>query len=358
MKGIKKYLGGLLAVMFAFSLMLTLSVRAEATDTKYTVTISLGNLGESKEASFNVSKIEAMGYAASSIQGNKLVITENYNSSSPKTLSRNAICEAIDIKADSNGVKKHYVKGLRVAGADAIISSDIVFDKDETYVVAYGVGEVISYIVKFVDEKGNAVASPITLYAGKGESIKVPAEHITGYTPDVESKDIILNTDKQEVVFTYKAPTEKENVTYKEITSIQYINGTPTYTYDYEYVEGEPQVRTNTNTGNTVVNNREIAAAGTEAGAAGAAEGAEAAEAGAEGEGDAAGESAEGSDETTITDPDTPLGIEIPETDTPLGGQNQRSGLSRVLVTIAVITIILIIAVIITTYYVSRKRNR
>lgn len=359
MKVLKKLLGSFLAIALVFSMVLVVPIRVKAADEKYyTVKIVLGNISD---ASFNTDKIDALGLdSKNDIKGNKLVITEKIDSAQPKSFTINQIKDAIDIKKDANGASKYYVKGIRVSGADDLFTEDVVLDKDETYVVAYGVGEILSYNVKFIDDKGAEIYKPLKLYAAKGENITVSPEHVAGYKPDADAKGFILLNDGQEIVFTYTPYNVKEIITETEITRIEHIDGPTIYTHDYQYIEGEPVVNTITNNNNGVVSNRRItnpprvvAEANT-----GNAEGDNA-----EGDNAAAGEGT-----TTIGDDQTPLAgdkkeeVEIPNSETPLGPVGpevpEEEGLSLLMIVLIVIIILSILTLIITWIYMMTKRQK
>ncbi|MCR5196737.1 MAG: hypothetical protein K6D38_10465 [Pseudobutyrivibrio sp.] len=145
----------------------------------------------------------------------------------------------------------YYVKGLRVAGDDAIIGSEVTDKKDvfgnkimnypdvaqidikgdESYVVAYGVGQAVEYKVRYLDEAGNNLLPDDDKFGAKGRKCYVPSKHIDGYKPDALFKTNSKGLAKGDV-FTF---------VYSENQGTVVVNGPDTVTEEYVEVEGEPK---------------------------------------------------------------------------------------------------------------------
>ena len=345
MKYIKKILGILLAVAFVITLSMSDKIVAEASKT-YTIAISLGN---EEHASFNTGELS--GYSTevkyrTSSNGDKipykLVISGlSYSAEVP-----------IDVKSlvELDG-SKYCVKGLRVSGGDALVtggtSVKLTVEKDETYVVAYGVDSVVPYIVQYVDTDGNTLYADDKLYDAAGEEAVVPARHIEGYTPDEVEKTLTV-AEGAAVKFVYTSLPATVVYETVEETSVVYVKGEPTYTYEYEYLEANPTVTTKTNTTNTVVNNRKTN--GTTV-----TEGADADTSQTGGTDNTTVNTAEG---TGITGEDTSGEVlEIADEDTPLSG-DVSDGFTRnmkISIFIAIVALIAAIVAVIVTYLKRRE---
>lgn len=353
MNSLKKVLGFFLSLVFVFTIVMTSAVTVQAEGVaEYTVIISLGN---NKDATFNETKVAGLeGYSAAKYRVNaakdKLTIT----APATESYTQAQILGTVDIEGD-----EFYKKGFRRSGADDLYKGDIAFNEDETYIVAFGIGSVIAYNVKYVDSKGNDIATPVTLYAGKGETVKVAAEHVKGYTPDKETIEAQLTTEGQEFKFVYTEPTEIINEKIVENVVTKIVNGPTKYTYSYEYVDGEPVVSTRTNPGTTVVNNRResnnttndsgvrnnrIQTASTEAG--------DASDEGA-GADDASGDAGT----VTIGEDETPKGIvDIEPEDVPKKGETVFNRYIRMLIVVIAIVFAVIFIILITLHMMERKR--
>ncbi len=362
MKKMKTMLGFFLSLVFAFSLVISTPITANAADRYYTVSFALGN---NKDASFNIANVEALisgkGIAKDKCTLNAKKITLKSKTTDSITITQDEIKSVIDITGD-----EFRFDGLKVSGADKTFAGDVVLNKDETYIVAFAIKSIISYNVSYVDTKGHAVATPVTLYAAKGEKIKVPAEHVDGYEPEKEYIEEVLSEEGQEFKFVYKEPTEVIHTTTKTETRTQYVNGGTTYTYDYQYVDGGTEVTESTTNNPTVVTNRsEHRDNGTtgsnssttttverNGNAGGAADGANASD-GANG----TNGTGNGSNTTTIGDGDTPLaggkeeGTTIPEGETPKAGEKEH------FVRTMMVTLFILILIVITTLVIVHVTN-
>ena len=132
-------------------------------------------------------------------------------------------------KTDSESAK-YYVKGCRRSGSnDASSKSAFAVTKDDSYVIAYGVGTVVPYEVRYLDAGNNTLAESVTYYGALGEEVYVPYKYIEGYTPKVNNYHIESLKENQVIEFKYDKATVPSGNT-------QYINDSRT---EYSTVQGE-----------------------------------------------------------------------------------------------------------------------
>lgn len=132
-------------------------------------------------------------------------------------------------KTDSESAK-YYVKGCRRSGSnDASSKSAFAVTKDDSYVIAYGVGAVVPYEVRYLDAGNNTLAESVTYYGALGEEVYVPYKYIEGYTPKVNNYHIESLKENQVIEFKYDRATVPSG-------STQYINDSRT---EYSTVQGE-----------------------------------------------------------------------------------------------------------------------
>ncbi len=189
--------------------------------------------------------------------------------------------------------KSYYVKGMRVSGSNDVVSaSTFTVTKDNSYVIAYGVGAVVPYTVKYLDEAGNQLLETATYYGALGDEVYVPYRFIDGYVPNAYNIHAASLKENQEFVFTYKKGTGSAAGT---------VYNTNTVT-SYGTVQGENEIQyqiVQVGGGEGVVNNRQDDGAAAAAGGQGG-----------QGQNEAGAEGA-GADETTsIEDTETPMGVE------------------------------------------------
>ncbi len=352
MRAFKKTLGLFLTLVFVITLANLVPINAEASYT-YRIKIALGN---NADASFDSSAVDALkadlGSDRVSVDGDVLTIT-GWNYDDTYNFDVDAL---VKVKAnETTGERKYYVSGLRVSGGDSLVTSptkgsndnnnveasaNITVTGDETYVVAYGVGTVIPYTVKYVDESGNALLEDDTLYAAKGEVVYVPAKHIDKYYPNA-----YYLTDstglKADTVFTfiYKKYSGSTKVIDETSYSSSTVYGEPTYEYQYR------NSGTTTTTEEGTTNNR--GNGGNAGGNAGDADNAG-------GDGDDAG----AGEDTTITDGDTPLDvIDISDEEVAKTGGTPKDNFIRNMIIGIIIAIIAVLFVLITLYVAEKKRR-
>ncbi len=258
----KKLLGLVLAATCTLGFSFANSSEVQAKAYTYRIKISLGNNAYTYLDSEEKANGEAYAYfdaaAVEGLRGTYQVSPESITKDTTEieiqglgfgdNVNNLDVDELIKIEPNkTTGQSKYYVAGLRVSGGNAIVteatkSSDgqrqitATFNVtgDESYVVAYGVGQAISYDVKYVDESGNDLLPVDTFYAARGEIIYVPAKHVSGYYPDSYYRTA-SNGLKEDTTFTftYKKYTgdivQVNDVTYETTTTY----GEPTYEYQY-----------------------------------------------------------------------------------------------------------------------------
>lgn len=403
MKGSKKILGAILTVAVTLSMLINVSIVAEASS--YTVKISTGDVAD---ASFDTSALTITG--TGKLEGvTSREVTPGVNADYVLTISGLSYGDKISfdaaklIKVPPTG-KYNKVGGLKISGADELINPPgntnitITVTESETYVASYIVDSIKEYDVEYSCKVTGTNSGKVNfdekeaLYAKVGELLVVPSRHYEGYIPTgvtvkVDGTEIKKDTDytvgirklalkdenkkdytkdviteatikalaeKTVVQFTYEplGPTTSYETVTREDTYTIY--GPPTYTYEYQYIDGQPVIRSTTNPGTTTVTNRRetnnnAAATTNENGG----------EAGGnpEGTGEGAGEA---DNTTTIGESETPLSgengkenVEIPEPEPPKKGM---SLVLKVIITVTVFTLFMIIMVLITSL-VIRRRN-
>ena len=343
---LNKIAGFVLCFAFSACLFMFSPVKAEAYS--YTVKISLGNNANAYFDKEIVDELRSDGYTIEYPYIRKTDGKEMTNTLAISGLGYNYkvnfdVDELVKISGDeTTGEEKYYVKGIRISGQDALVESDatksVSLDVigDETYVVAYGVGKIIPYTVKYQDKSGNALIDDDTLYAVKGEVVFVPAKHVNGYKPDAYFKTD-SNGLKEDEVFTFVYDKNPSNTVYDY--EYEYESST-TYTTSSRTTHGGTTSTvknggtlsaetSETNNNSSAVNNRD-----------------EAAEDGADAEGD------------TIADEDTPADvIDIGEDEVPLDAKDASSNFKRNMI-ISILIIVLALITLIVTYVVANKKRK
>ncbi|SDB34755.1 hypothetical protein SAMN02910298_01697 [Pseudobutyrivibrio sp. YE44] len=272
MRNIKKLFGCLFSLIFVVGLLFANPVTAKA-DYTYRIRVVLGGSGD-ENASLN-SDLGLQVPAGAKVaftkydENNKPIELEisNLPYNSKVTMNPSQMVSITPAtKQDDNGnqvqFQKYYVKGVRTAGMDTVLhASSFNVTYDETYVVAYGVGEVVPYIVNYVDENGNALVDPegngtdtiksITCYAAAGEELYVPYKNIPGYQPNtynyhtksLKAPEMVDGTEKPfEFTFYYTKADNSSNTKHTvEVIDRGTIVGDTEYSYR---VVGENTVTT------------------------------------------------------------------------------------------------------------------
>lgn len=130
---------------------------------------------------------------------------------------------------------KYLVKGIRRSGADKwVAKSAFQVKNDETYVIAYGVGTIVSYKVNYLDAAGNELIPTATYYGLLGEEVYIPYRYVDGYVPNAYNIDVLFLEENQEFTFTYdKSQLPAGTTTYESSTRTEYstVMGQPQYIY-------------------------------------------------------------------------------------------------------------------------------
>ncbi|MBE5918431.1 MAG: hypothetical protein E7272_01180 [Pseudobutyrivibrio ruminis] len=231
MNKIRKIGSSLLMILFMICMTMTISVKVEAGYT-YKVSFIIGGTGD-EGASFktdygsylNVSNPEAeISVTADCVTVKNLKYNDEI-SFNPK--------DAVKIEKADSEAAKYYVKGCRRSGDNASSNqSAFSVKKDDSYVIAYGVGTVVPYQVKYLDEKGSSLAESVTYYGGAGEEVYVPYKYIDGYTPKVNNYHIESLKENQVIEFTYTKAKAPSGTT-------TYINDSRT---EYSTVKGQDSI--------------------------------------------------------------------------------------------------------------------
>jgi len=355
MRKLNKVLGYALVTAFTFLLFLANTVTAKA-DYTYRIKFSTGN---NVNAYFDETVVDSLKatYGDANVE---LKITEKTQQVTIKGLEYNTkvtvdVDELIKINGDATtGEEKYYVKGIRITGQDDLVAADanktVTLDVvgDETYIAAYGVGQVVSYTAKYQDEDGNSLFDDETMYAVKGEIVYVPARHISGYKPDAYYKtDSRGVSDGEEFIFVYTK--NESNIVYN-------------YDYEYETLTSYSTSGSTVDNGTTtVVNNGGTSTNGGNAvagdnGGAGGAGGANAEAGEAE-----AGEAGAGAEQgQTIADEETPQDIiDIADDETAKAGgeKDAKDNFVRNMIIAIVFAIVAVIIILVTLYVASSKRK-
>ncbi len=114
-----------------------------------------------------------------------------------------AMIGAVDLKENS----KYYVKGIRQSGRDndTVSLSAFRVEKDQDYVVAYGIrGELTSYVVNYQDTSGRTLAPSRTYYGNVGDRPVVAFLYIEGYEPQAYNLTRTLTANTAENIFTFE----------------------------------------------------------------------------------------------------------------------------------------------------------
>lgn len=322
----------------------------------YRIKISLGN--NAKNAYFDDTAVAELGKTRTVSQSGKNLVISELNYGDDVTFNFGDLIKVKTDNAETN-TSKYYVKGLRVAGSDDLVkdtnkSVTLHVVGDESYVVAYGVGNIIPYKVRYVDEDANELLPEETLYAAEGEVVYVPARHIKGYVPDYYYRTASKGLKKDTVfIFEYhkRVIGEETEVIEKTETSSSTVEGDPEYEYEYEYIDGG-STGTTTGGGNTTVTTQNNGGGngGTVNNRADGDGGAHAGNADAGAAGNDGGEA--------IEDGNTPGGIlDIDDEEVAKAG-GTRDTLIRNMIIGIIIAIIAVASILVTLYIANKKRKQ
>lgn len=260
---------------------------------------------------------------------------------------------AIAVPNEEDTYTKYFAKGIRQSGMNDFNKnstlSSFEIKKDVDYVVAYSVGTIVPYLVRYVDEDGNALLEDQIYYGPLDEAVSVAYKYVPGYVPNTYNyftgKLAGPTTDEDGTVhyttFEFKYSKGSANTV---ITDTVYENEG----YRYVYVDGGyDYVTVNDGAGGNAGGN---AAGGNAAG--GNAEG-----------GNADGQDANADDgAATIGDEQTPAAgpadvIDIDDEATPLAGAIKENAVPIALIAIAVIAAVAIIVLAVLLLKKNKKKK-
>ncbi len=265
MRNIKKFFGLLFSLLFTVALIYAKPVKAEAAYT-YRIRVVLGGSGD-ENASFNSdlglsvptgAKVEFTKYDRDNPSKPIEMEISNLSYGAKVTMDpAKMVSIAPATKQDDEGneiqYSKYYVKGVRVAGKDTVLhAASFNVTYDETFVVAYGVGEVVPYIVNYVDKNGNPIVDPegngidtiqpMSGYGAAGEELYVPYRNIPGYKPNtynyhtksLKAPEIVDGSEKPfEFTFYYSKITDSSETVEETVEVID--KGTVVGATEYSY---------------------------------------------------------------------------------------------------------------------------
>lgn len=188
----------LLPILTAFCLMLSSGFTSFAAEAyTYTVTISAGDQGTLQiDDGVSVSVEGGGDYEIScSEDGKTVTITGLTLENRVRFLNSAAV-----LGNDS----KYYVKGIRKGGRDNVDLSSFRVERDQDYVVAYGIkGNMVQYTVNYVDIYGNALYPSQTYYGNVGDKPVTAYLYVEGYLPQAYNLTGTLQSDASKNVFTF-----------------------------------------------------------------------------------------------------------------------------------------------------------
>ena len=173
--------------VFAGTMMVIRADKVFAADDEYTYTITV-NAG--KEGDFSDGKTVKLG---------------PYHYGDSCTVNINSLGLKI------SDPDTYYARGLKISGHDndEVSRRDFqsyTFDVtgDESFSVAYALkGNMVEYVVNYVDEDGNELHQSETFYGMIGDYPVVSYQVVDGYLPDAYNKGKTLSSDESENVFTF-----------------------------------------------------------------------------------------------------------------------------------------------------------
>ncbi len=187
-------------LFFAISLiLLPCGLKCQAAEYSYTITFYPGNHGRfngvgsiSVQSSGSEASVEVVGQAikVSGLRNGDMVSFDA------------AMDGAVALEEGS----QYYVKGIRLSGRDnnTVDSSAFRVEGDRDYVVAYGIrGDMVSYVVNYEDEAGNALAPSRNYYGNVGDKPVVAFLYVEGYEPMAYNLTKTLVSNEAENVFTF-----------------------------------------------------------------------------------------------------------------------------------------------------------
>ena len=373
MRNVKKLLRIFLSMLFVLSMVLAVPTTTKAEEYTYRIRIVLGGTGD-EGASFNKNlgltipdncKVsffdDGNGLEISNIKYNQRVTIDPFQMISLEPQTRT------DDDGNTFTYQKYYVKGLRLSGTNTVLAaSSFEVSYDETFVVAYGVGEVVPYKVNYINKEtndntfedftngGTKTVESVTCFAPVGTEVYVPYAKIEGYSPNaynyhtkkLKAPEVDENGNEKpfEFTFYYKkggSTTVIENTV--EVIETATVQGAPEYTYQ---TVTRPTTITNTTT-NRPANGGNGGAGNADANAAD----------GDNANGDNGNGNGEG-DGTTIADEETPLDIiDIDDEETAKHGETRKDKLIRKMIICILIAVIAVVSILVALLVAYKKRK-
>ena len=185
MKKIKKIIAASISLCLMFMMCLA-SVEAAAS---YEVVFRAGSHG-----TFNTAGAETDGLV--SAEGNKVVYELGLNDPGSKVGARAA---SLDIAVD---------EGYIFSGWEIDLNTPVT--EKTTYVAKYRrIANGIEYTVRYMDDEGNDVSSPIVGITNAGTEIPLYAREVEGYAlQSAPSARVTVTEDGQEIIFLYTSTAE------------------------------------------------------------------------------------------------------------------------------------------------------
>lgn len=139
---------------------------------------------------------------------------------------------------------KYYFKGFHESGIEGGLPSGVQeVDEDIIYVATYGVaGEMVDYLVHYVDESNRTLHETSTYKGNVGDSPVVAYLYIPGYVPLVRNQgDVVLSKDTvTEFTFVYRVATVNEIIEEQTVPSGTGTNVVPGGTLNPTVPETNP----------------------------------------------------------------------------------------------------------------------
>ncbi len=369
MKRTKKLLGLFLSLAVAVGLFISTPITADAAYT-YKIKLSLGNNENASFEENTVSDLASKGYTASLVKNSKgvertLVIEGlGYDAQITVDLANYVKITVPDVpEGEMSTATTYYVKGIKRAGSDKVedawsTKAPYCVEGDQTFVVAYGVGATVPYLIQYVDLDGNKLFDDEIEYGAKGEILKVPARYKKGYrsinpknhnqivnflTNSAGLKDAKITTDENGNKVISEGATVFKFV-YKKLDPSTIYNENTEYRNQYEEITSS-----GTEGGTQVIDRRGGNGGGQPAGNAG----------GGNAGGEAAGEGggAEPAPAPAVEPSPEPDTIDIDDEDVARAGGEPQDKLVRNMIVAIVIAIIAVLSILVALIVADRKRK-
>ncbi len=363
MKKTKKLLGFFLTLAVTVGMLFANTSTAKAYS--YSIRICLGNDENASFVSEYVDKItEDLKESGITVHyykmddgeiDNETLVFSGFDYGDTLAVDLNSLVN-IEQKSDATN---YYVKGLRMAGGSGDPEKDILSGGknptlnvigEQTYVLAYGVGATVPYLVRYEDQKGNALADEEIQYGAVGEVIVVPAKAIAGYK--AEHKFLTDSRGIQEPEKVTDAEG-KETTVPKTVFTFKYNKYDPNTVYneDVQYSTSYSETTETGNGGGTTYVRRNNGNGGGQGGNAGGGN------AGQNAGGEAAGEAGDGEPAPVVEPSPEPEVYDIADEDVARAGGEPQDNLVRNMIVAIIIAIVAVLAILIALIVADRKRK-